>query len=80
MLMEVKDAKQVTMSTEEVDVLGKKVKATVTETKDTANGMNTVNKSWTSDEIPGMVIKSEMTMSGTVKATGKGTLISMTIK
>ncbi len=50
-------------STEDVDVAGKKVKCTVTEAKSSNNGMDTSSKTWTSDEVPGMMVKSETTMS-----------------
>ena len=45
---------------EEVEVAGKKYKTKVTETK----SGDTVSKTWTSDEVPGMMVKME---SGTTK-------------
>jgi hypothetical protein len=65
-------------STEEIEVQGKKITAKLTITTDKSAG--TVVKSWTSDEIPGMTVKTETTMTGQVKGTATTTIKSMTIK
>jgi hypothetical protein len=76
-----KDKPEVKESSEEVSIPGgKKVKAKVTETKMTANGMNTVSKVWTSEEVPGGVIKMETTMDGAMKGTTKMELTACEIK
>jgi hypothetical protein len=60
---------EVKESTDEVEVMGKKVKCKVMETKTTANGMNINSKTWTSDEIPGGMVKMETKMDGAMTGT-----------
>jgi hypothetical protein len=67
-------------STEDVDVAGTKVSCKVVEMTNEANGMKTVSKSWTSDKVPGMMVKMESTMDGAMKGTTKMMMTSMTIK
>jgi hypothetical protein len=67
-------------SSETIDIAGKKIKCKVTESKSDANGMNTVSKAWTSDEVPGGLAKSETTMSGAMAGTSKMSISTMTIK
>ncbi len=71
------DAKQ---STEEIDVAGKKIKCKVVEATTVTNGMTTKSKSWTSEEVPGGLVKMEATMEGPAKGTTKMAVTAMTIK
>jgi hypothetical protein len=76
-----KDKPEVKESTEEVTIPGgKQVKAKVTETKMSTNGMNITSKAWTSDEVPGGTIKMESTMDGATKGTSKIELTACEIK
>jgi hypothetical protein len=45
---------------EEIEVAGKKLKCTWTETESEANGVKSVTKVWSSDEIPGHMAKMTM--------------------
>jgi hypothetical protein len=47
-------------STEEVEVAGKKYKCTVTEVTTDVAGQKATTKSWSSEDMPGMMVKSEM--------------------
>lgn len=67
-------------SSEDVDVAGKKVTCKVVEAKTTANGMNMQSKTWTSDEVPGHLVKSETTSDGAMKGTTSTKVTAMTIK
>jgi hypothetical protein len=67
-------------STEDVDVAGTKVSCKVVEMTNEANGMKTVSKTWTSDKVPGMMVKMESTMDGAMKGTTKMMMTSMTVK
>lgn len=51
-------AKELGKGDEELDVAGKKVKCKWVETEYEMNGKKTTTKSWTSDEVPGGVVKS----------------------
>ncbi|HYE21160.1 MAG TPA: hypothetical protein VEA69_22120 [Tepidisphaeraceae bacterium] len=61
-------------STEEVEVAGKKVKCKVTEVKTDANGMKMTSKSWTSEDVPGGLVKMESNGEGAMKMSSKMTL------
>ena len=74
------DAPKATTSTEDADAAGTKVKCTVTTMTTTTNGMTINAKTWTSDEVPGMIVKSESTMDGAMKGTTNITLTAMTKK
>jgi len=59
---------------ESVTVAGGTFKAKCTETTTEANGMKSVSKVWTSDEVPGGMVKMEATTSGAMASTTKGEL------
>ncbi|HEY4328744.1 MAG TPA: hypothetical protein VGN88_03340 [Phycisphaerae bacterium] len=73
-------APDVKQSTDTLTVSGTAIKCNVTESKSSANGMNTNSKVWTSDQVPGGLVKSETTMDGAMKGTTSQTLTAMTIK
>ena len=59
---------------ESVTVAAGTFKAKCTESTTEANGMKSVSKVWTSDEVPGGMVKMEATTSGAVASTTKGEL------
>jgi hypothetical protein len=63
-------------SDETVTVAGGTFKAKLTESSMEANGMKTTSKVWTSDEVPGGMVKMEATTDGAMKSTTKSELKS----
>ena len=59
-----KDDIKVETSEEEVELLGKKLKCTLTKTTLMMNEQKTVTKVWTCKEVPGSVVKMETTSEG----------------
>ncbi|MBL8990861.1 MAG: hypothetical protein JNJ48_04695 [Phycisphaerae bacterium] len=64
---------------EEIEVAGKKYKAKWTETTTEQNGMKSIAKVWTSDEVPGTVLKMESKTTGAMEATSKGVVTEIKI-
>ncbi len=62
-------------SSEDVTVEGTTYKCKVTESTNEANGVKSVAKSWTSDEVPGGLVKMESTSSGAMSAKTSLTLV-----
>lgn len=60
---------------EDIEVMGKKMKCHWTEVTSDTNGMKTVTKTWTNNDIPGNIVKSETTMSGSIAGTSKMLLV-----
>lgn len=54
------------MGSETITVAGKSFKCKTAEIQSEANGMKTSTKSWMADEVPGGIVKSESTTTGTV--------------
>jgi hypothetical protein len=67
-------------SEETVKIAGKEYKATCTSTKSDANGMKTEAKSWTSPEIPNMLLKMESNSEGQMKMNTKMEVTKVEIK
>lgn len=74
---EAKDAPKPETGEEEVSVGGKKYKAKWSKLTMEQNGMKTTTKSWTSEEVPGMLLKSETTMEGAMSGTTSMELVEM---
>jgi hypothetical protein len=58
-------------SEETVSIAGGSYKCKVTESTVDVGGSKTVSKTWTSDEVPGSLVKMEATSDGPVKSTTK---------
>jgi len=61
--------------TEELTVNDKKIKSTWVKTEFTREGTTTVSTVWTSDDIPGNVVKMVSEMKGPMASTSETTLI-----
>ena len=68
------------VSTEQVEVNGKKVQAKLIETTASRNGMNLKIKAWTSDEIPGQLVKLQTTGTGGAQLSSEMNVESYDVK
>ena len=67
-------------STETLDIAGQKIKCKCVETKTTKDGTTSVAKVWTSEEVPGGLVKMDSTMDGTMKGTTKMIVTALSVK
>jgi hypothetical protein len=67
-------------STEDVEVLGRKIKCKVVENSVSDATHKSMVKIWTSDEIPGQTVMSEDSMEKPMQGHTKTTITAMTLK
>jgi hypothetical protein len=60
---------------ETLEIAGRKIKCKTVESKMEMQGMKITSKAWTSDEVPGMMVKSESKTEGAAEGTSKMTLV-----
>lgn len=65
-------------SEETVDVAGKSLKTKVVEATSESNGMKVHSKTWTCDEVPGGLVKSEAHTTGAMESKSEMTLVEFT--
>ncbi|MBC7783100.1 MAG: hypothetical protein H7144_04605 [Burkholderiales bacterium] len=70
---------EVKTSQETVKVGDKEIKCTVAEATSEQNGMKTVSKTWTSPEVPGQMVKTEMKSTGTMDSTVNMKLVEFSV-
>jgi hypothetical protein len=64
---------------EEIKVGDKKIKCKWIETKMKQDDQTILSKAWTSDEIPGMVVKTSMTVEGKTKMKSEGLVVKFSV-
>lgn len=74
-----KDAPKPKEGEETITVAGKEYKAKWTEMTVDQNGMKSTTKSWTSEEFPGMILKSETKLEGAVSGTTSMEVVEVTM-
>lgn len=65
---------------ETVDAMGKSYTCKVTEFSGVISGMNAKGKIWRNDDVPGQVVKSQVTTEGAMASTSTTTLSAMDVK
>ncbi|HVP12839.1 MAG TPA: hypothetical protein VMV94_16820 [Phycisphaerae bacterium] len=73
---EVLDVKQ---SEDEIKFGDEKIKCKLLETKSKQGEQTTTTKAWTSDEVPGQIVKMEVTLEGPAEMTSKTSLVKYSV-